>query len=560
MPRPEFRKSEARRRPSLVVELLEGRQLLNATSVTTESAREVHAEVMKEAAEQNKLVKQEKAEAAKEFKQEKAAAAKLAKQEKAAAKYAKQHPTTESNLSTQVVAVAQTKAKAVKTAKASTISGIMGPIEKTVQAATSPTSGNASPNFEITGSNHIFADPNDLSPQAGQYTPSQLETAYGTNALPAITLPGGSTISNQGQGVTIGIVNEFHDPNIIGDANLYSAQYGLPIFNSAGGPTLTVVKDTDLGGTVSNSPTSGNSDTSAETSLDVELAHAMAPMANIVLIETVNSSITDLLEGIQDAALNYGAAVVSLSYGGGEGASSITANNNYLVSGKPAANVAVTVSTGDSSTPEYPATSPNVVAVGGTSLFLASVQGSYGYETAWGGLAFPADDYSAGAGGGGTSKEFAAPTFQSANGVKLSTFRTIPDVSLVADPYTGVSIYDSWDGLDWSQSGGTSVAAPMFAGVLALAQQQRLDAGQAYLTSVQIDSALYSAYTNPTTYADILNDVTLGKNTYLNARTGNVSVAGFQATTGYDEATGLGSPWAAGMVPYLATGKDPYAS
>jgi subtilase family serine protease len=534
MPRPEFRKPATRRRPAPILDLLEGRALLNATSLTSSPAIEVHAEVMKVTAEQAKLAKQQKAEAAKEVKLEKAEVAKEVKQVKA-----------EEALQAKTEA-AKLKAEGLKLVKDS----------------------NPLTDLYYTVPDELKSLANNTTPVAGQYTPEQLETAYGTNVLPAITASGGSTIPNDGRGVTIAIVDELNDSKIISDANVYSAQYGLPQFNvtGSGGPTMVVDEDTDLASVGSASGTG----VGEETSLDVELAHAMAPMANILLVEvpatgTVVNEFKELLEGIQFAAKQTVAGTpvvsVSLSYGDSEaaiGAANVTSQNSTYLATGAASNIAVTVSTGDSSTPEYPATSPNVIGVGGTSLFLASAQGDYGYETAWGGFAIPADNYTAGAGGGGTSTNFSTPAFQSGTASALGTTkRTIPDVSLVGDPYTGVSIYDSFDGVAWTDTGGTSVSSPMFAGILALAQQQRLDAGESLLTSVQVNTALYSAYTNPTTYADIFNDVTLGKNTELSKK-GAVSVAGYAAKVGYDEATGLGSPWAAGMVPYLATGVDPY--
>ena len=541
MPRPQFRKPATRGRSTPIVDLLEGRALLNATSLTTKPAIQVHAEVSRPSA---LPVELEKAEAT-HARRETAAEAKLVKKEKAAeVKFARQEKAAEAKLAKVGVA-------AQKKALAGTPFASMSVVKV----------GNALTDTYLIGNPKRLPGEDTLNatPLAGQFTPAQLETAYGTNLL-----------TNQGEGVTIGIVDELDDSSIVADANVYSSYYGLPQFNTANGPSLIVYKDNYMG-TVTTGAGTG---VGVETSLDVEVAHAMAPKANILLVEvpgtgeTTNAQVfAQLLHGVQYAA---GATVagtpvvsVSLSYGIGEAnignAAAVTAQNSTFLATGAASLVAVTVSTGDASAPLYPAVSPNVVAVGGTSLFLGSVEGGYGYETAWGGFAVPSQRYSGGAGGGGASLDFAAPTFQSANGVALSAKRTIPDVSLVADPFTGVSIYDSFDGDNWTATGGTSVASPMFAGVLALAQQGRIAAGQPLLTSVQIDSALYSAYTNPTTYADLFNDVTLGKNTNLSARTGNVTVVGFSATTGYDEATGLGSPWAAYMVPYLINGIDPGA-
>ncbi len=355
--------------------------------------------------------------------------------------------------------------------------------------------------------------------------------------------------SNQGQNETIAIVDELNDSSIIADANAYSAQYSLPQFNATGGPTMTVVKDTDLGSVGSAAGTG----VGYETSLDVEMVHAMAPKANILLVEvpasgTVANEFAQLLEGVQYAAKQPGVVAVSLSYGYPEssiGNSNVVAlNNTYLTSGA-ASKVVVTVSTGDGSTPLFPATSPNVVAVGGTSLYLSA--GTYGHETAWGGLA------NDGAGGGGPSTNFLAPTFQSANGVTLSSKRTVPDISMEADPATAVSVYDSFDagrGDPWTAFGGTSVAAPLTAGVIGLAQQLRSASGKTILNSVQLDSAIYQAY-NSTSASTYFHDITLGNNSNVNSR-GKTTVTGYSATKGYDEATGIGSPIANSLVLYLS--------
>jgi subtilase family serine protease len=384
------------------------------------------------------------------------------------------------------------------------------------------------------------------NPIAGLYTPSQLETAYGLNPLGA---------ANEGQGQTIGIVDVFNDPNIISDTNKFSAEYGLPQFNATGGPTLVDYSDTALG-TVSNSSTNSNSgnDTSSESSLDVEMAHAMAPMANIIFVavpagSTEAAEFVNLLKGAQYAA-TQGASVVSVSYGdteanidkpanGGNSNTVATDDSTYLATGV-LSTIAVSFSAGDSGQPGgFPADSPNVIAVGGTTLHLASSKGKYFFETAWGGIS------GAGAGGGGISTVFSTPTYQSANGVNYGD-RSIPDVSLVADPYTAVSVYDSWDKQDWTGYGGTSVASPLFAGILAIAQEDSVAAGNGILTTAQIHNAIYSAY-NSSSYSTYFNDVALGSNDDVGG------LAGYSATTGYDLATGLGSPIASTLVPYLAS-------
>ena len=384
-------------------------------------------------------------------------------------------------------------------------------------------------------------------PVPGVFAPGQVSTAYGVTAL---------GVANQGQGQTIGIVDEYHDPNIVADANTFSGQYGLQQFNVNGGPTLTLFEDTTLG-PVPNSPI-GGAGTSIETSLDVEWAHAMAPKANILLVEVpatgdIDSVFKELLHGVQYAA-SQGASVVSLSYGYSETNVSppyqpfidlpalYSLNQTYL-SPAPVSNIAVTVSTGDYALPLFPASSPNVIGVGGTALHVTS---AYSYETAWGGL------FGDGAGGGGTTAIYAMPTFQSGNGIKnYNGHRTLPDVSLLADPATAVSVYDSFDttsngGNPWTAVGGTSLASPLFAGELAIVQQDRVAASKPLLSSAQINSAMYGLYNSPS-YLTYFNDVTTGNN--------NDPADGYNghnAATGYDLATGLGSPIANKLVPYLA--------
>jgi len=371
------------------------------------------------------------------------------------------------------------------------------------------------------------------SPPSGAFTPAQVATAYGVNQLGA---------SNQGQGTTIAIIDAYNDPNILADTNAFSTAFGLPTMNSS---TLKVYKDQTYGA-VANVPRGSGVD--VETSLDVQWAHAMAPQAKILLVEVPNLSYPSLLGGIQYAAKQPGVVAVSLSYGGADtysfASSYYSALNKYFLASGPAFNVAVTVSTGDNEFPSFPATSPNVIAVGGTSLY-TSPTGVYGHETAWGNVAF------SGAGGGGYSASFAPPLFQSNNKVNY-LYRTIPDVSAIADPNTGVAVYDSYyaPGTNpWLTIGGTSLAAPVVAGFLDLAQQDRMAAGKPILNSTQINSLFYTAYTSPTDYATYFNDITQGNNNTVSK--GIYSNPGYNAGVGYDLATGLGSPKVNKIVPYL---------
>ena len=193
----------------------------------------------------------------------------------------------------------------------------------------------------------------------------------------------------------------------------------------------------------------------------------------------------------------------------------------------PAGHPGVTfvASTGDAGAPGlYPAFSPNVLAVGGTTLTLQG-DGSYGGETGWS------------SGGGGISAFEGEPSYEA--GVQATGRRTIPDVSLDADPDTGVSVYDSYDDTTgtgpWMRIGGTSLAAPVWASLIAIADQGRAAAGGPSLDGAsQVLPALYALP------ASDYHDVTTGGNGV------------FEAGPGYDESTGLGSPMAGMVAPALA--------
>jgi subtilase family serine protease len=341
------------------------------------------------------------------------------------------------------------------------------------------------------------------------YTPAQIRQAYGINQL-----------SETGAGQTIAIVDAYDltTANITKYLTTFDNQFGLPAAN------LTVATPEGI-------PTNLNSGWETEIALDVEWAHAIAPAANILLVETLSASYQDLLDGVLYAA-QQGAAQVSMSWGGSEfsDAADETAADSYFQT----PGVTFVASSGDTASQvDYPAASPYVVGVGGTSLYLNS-SGNYSSESAW------AD------GGGGVSALEAQPTYQ--EGFSTSTNRAIPDVAFDADPSTGVYIYDNGFGV----VGGTSVGAPQWAGLFALANQGRVADGEATLGPTQTttetnpnygtNTLLYqlaggTSYTNPN---GDYHDVTTGSN-------------GHPATTGYDLATGLGSPVANQLIPNLIT-------
>jgi subtilase family serine protease len=323
-------------------------------------------------------------------------------------------------------------------------------------------------------------------PSQAALAPADLRSAYG---LTSISASGGS-------GRTIAIVDAYHYPTAEADLATYRSNYGLPPCTKASGCFKQVDQN---GGT--NYP-AVDAGWAQEAALDIDMASAICPNCKIILVEANSAYLTDLGASV-NRAVSMGANVVSNSYGGGEYSSETADENTYY--NHP--NVAITVSSGDSGYgPEFPAASRYVTAVGGTSLRKATNARGW-TETAWSGA------------GSGCSRYVVKPTWQSDTGCAN---RTIADVSAVADPATGVAVYDStpYGGSSgWLKFGGTSVAAPLIGGVYALG------AASAYPASI--------AYSNVTA----LYDVTSGSN-------GRCRTAAYLCTAGagYDGPTGLGTP------------------
>ncbi len=372
------------------------------------------------------------------------------------------------------------------------------------------------------------------------YAPAQVRTAYGVNSLPL-----------DGTGQTIAIVDAYDDPNVFQSLDAFDVQFGT----TTGGPNLfqqygpgssflSVINQEGQANALPpvdpNGP--GGANWELEEALDVEWVHATAPGAKIILVEANSDSLADLMASAATAAAQPGVSVVSMSWGFPEGLS-VDAADEALYNqdlSTPAGHQGVTfvASTGDNGTAdeEFPAFSPNVVAVGGTSLYL-NADGSYGSETGWGSGA----DGQGGApfgSGGGVSQYQAEPTFQTA--VQSTGFRTIPDVSLVADPNTGAWIADTYNlsaDNPWAIVGGTSLSAPTWAGLIALSNQGRVANGLATLNSSSPTETQQALYNLPNSD---FNDITSGSN------------GGFSAGVGYDLVTGLGTPVANQLVTDLA--------
>jgi subtilase family serine protease len=223
---------------------------------------------------------------------------------------------------------------------------------------------------------------------------------------------------------------------------------------------------------------SNNAGWAQEIALDVEWAHAIAPGASIVLVEANSSSVANLAAAVKTAEGIPGVSVVSMSWGGSE--NSLVTNYDSVFTASGITFVAASGDDGAAGGAEWPASSPYVVGVGGTTLQV-DASGNYQGETAWLGSS------------GGYSAVETEPSFQQT--VQTSGMRSTPDVAFDGDPNTGVQVYsvDLFSGQgSWQTVAGTSLGAPAWAGLIAIADQGRALANQATLGSTQTLTALYS--------------------------------------------------------------------
>nr|WP_306183551.1 S53 family peptidase [Streptomyces sp. MK5] len=316
------------------------------------------------------------------------------------------------------------------------------------------------------------------------YGPASLQAAYN---LPS---------AGGGSGQTVAIVDAYDDPNAEADLAVYRSQYGLPACTTANGCFSKVDQN---GGT---KYPRGDSGWAEEISLDLDMVSAACPNCKILLVEASSATMTNLGTAV-NTAVRLGAKFVSNSYGGGESSSDPTFDTQYF----DHPGVAITVSSGDNGYGvEYPAASRYVTAVGGTSLRTAS--NSRGWtDTVWSGA------------GSGCSAYDAKPAWQTDSGCAR---RTVADVSAVADPNTGVAVYDSYrQATGWMVFGGTSASAPLIAATYALAGSP--------------SSGSYPA-SFPYAHTSALYDVTSGSN---GSCSGSYLCTG---TSGYDGPSGLGVP------------------
>ena len=316
--------------------------------------------------------------------------------------------------------------------------------------------------------------------------PADLQSAY---KLPSATA---------GAGRTVAIVDAFDDPAAESDLGVYRSQFGLPACTTANGCFRKV------GQTGTTSLPRKNASWAEEISLDVDMVSATCPLCHILLVEANSNSFANLGAAVNTAA-RLGATAISNSYGGSD-ASDSTNGAFYNHPG-----VAVNASSGDGGFGvEYPASSSFVVAVGGTSLRKAAGTTRGWTESAW-----------SGAGSGCSAFNTAIPSAAAFN--TGCARRAVADVSAVADPNTGVAVFDSvpFQGFSgWLVFGGTSVSSPIIASVYGLAG----------------NAATIDANDFPYQHAGSLFDVTTGSN-------GTCSPSQLcTARAGWDGPTGLGTP------------------
>lgn len=327
-------------------------------------------------------------------------------------------------------------------------------------------------------------------------TPDMVRTAYGFDNVSF------NGIVGDGTGQTIAIVTAYHNPNIVSDLATFDQTFGLPA-----PPSFRIVNQ--YGGTKLPKK---NKNWGSETALDVEWAHAIAPGASILLVEAKNAS--NFGAAIDYARHVPGVSVISVSAAGDEYKDETFADELFTTPPAHTGETFVFAAGDDGTGALYPSSSPNVLSVGGTSLYTYGNGQWYG-ETVWSG------------GGGGMSKYEGVPSYQ--NGLGLSS-RGTPDVAYNGDPETGFAVYDSYGFSGWVQFGGTSAGTPQWAGLLAIANQGRALAGKGSLANAQ--AVIYAMPSSD------FHDITYGSN-------------GISATAGYDLATGRGSPIADRLIPDL---------
>jgi subtilase family serine protease len=375
------------------------------------------------------------------------------------------------------------------------------------------------------------------------YSPLEMRNIY--NLTPLLNA------GFNGKGETIVIISSFGSPTITNDLHQFDKDYGIP-----DPPSFKILAPL---GTVPFDPS--NQDQigwAQETSLDVEWAHAMAPAANIVLLTSPVSEtqgvqgLPEFLKLEQYAVKNHLGTIISQSWGTTEdtlltkeGKKILNDFNAFYQQATEQEHITFIAAAGDSGvvnpnmngknyslpTVEFPASSPWVTAVGGTSL-KTDQHGNYASETVW-------NNGSGSAGGGGYSHYFHAPTYQSPSS---KGYRALPDISYNADPNTGVPVYMSFMGKsgNYFVIGGTSAGSPQWAGMIADANQE---AGSplGFINPQLYQLGRFTLFANLA-----FHDITVGNNS-------QGSITGYKSKPGWDAASGWGSPNATILLDLLAS-------
>ena len=473
-------------------------------------------------------------------------------------------------------------------------------ISGSVKAATGDSSDQLATNNPIVP-DYAFVTASTTPPTEAQcvsvgrtcFTPQAIQSAYNVGPLYAAGF--------DGRGMTIAIVDSFGSDTIAHDLHVFNQAFGLQSMCGEEGVSCATGMPTFSQLALQGSPATkappgqsngtGQENRSAwalEVSLDVETAHAIAPMANILLVTTPTAEtlgvqgFPQMMDAEQYVVDHHLANVISQSFASGEGAfhstqSLLDLRHAYIAAAQNG--VTVLGSSGDGGTTnnmkepvknpqtipypsvEWPASDPLVTGVGGTYLCTNPTANTNDPRTLFAGPAArcKANPTQTEVGwtfaGGGFSQVFSKPDYQNtlpAGSTSIGSMRGVPDVAFQASAGTGALVYislppDGQSGLicgaspcstGWFDIGGTSLSCPQFAGLVAIADQ--INGGGLGL----INPALYKIGADSTRYAADFFDVTTGNNT-------TSSIPGYPATTGWDPVTGLGTPNAANLVPDL---------
>jgi kumamolisin len=389
----------------------------------------------------------------------------------------------------------------------------------TAPGVTTPNSSLAGPNDAgVTAHTHVsfltgasYYGP----PASGLFfeTPASLACLYalvspveGCNPYTAKTNPKGGKRA-------IGIVDAYDNPNAYDDLSTFNAQFDVAAINPS---SFIVVYAPEGGstpggcdGSAKQPPPAAGTGWDLEADLDIEYAHAMAPLATLYLVEAQSNSFADLLCAVTvagDLVAAQGGGEISMGWGGSEFSTELLMDSVFTKNG-----VVYFASAGDGPGTEYPSVSPNVVAAGGTSTSRNPVTGNFEFENTWQST------------GGGISIYESRPAYQNGIATIVGTQRGVPDISANANTSTGVWVFTSTYFLTpaWVPVGGTSVASPVWAGIVNTA-------GSFAANSV---AELTKLYGDNLTAA--FNDITYGTCGPYTA---------YQAVAGWDFCTGRGSP------------------